>query len=398
LYGDKATIVDWQVLKRLLSTKEEAAKFIEQVGIPRQTENGPCDNFLVSMNGHLRLGNGFWLFLARHDGNVPNNWNVLDSIDNHTIDLGRWSWKSQALVAIPNDIGAPPPSLGSSAGDQTESANRAADEFTKRAHEAEAAASAFAQKAVNCGAGPHPGCSYIPDLECPAELKHRNEVWQLNIKSGGHLGAEMKAADRALNDCEKAVSAKRADEARKQADESRKRWEEENAKRQAEATKAELARREAERIANEKAAAALAEQQTANYEEAKQASGAPNFKVEVFANTFESHSHIIVPEHKEYTDPVCLSNGECNSASYILPPQFEESTSGHPASVQLTNLGSAIIVQKVTLNGRPECSMQLSEEGVVVKTGDVLSIVPLCASTVNVVIQTNRGTVNYKVQ
>ena len=198
----------------------------------------------------------------------------------------------------------------------------------------------------------------------------------------------MKDADRALNDCERANLAKHNDEARKQAEESRKHWEEENAKRQAEATKAELARREAARIANEKAAAAFAEQQRANYEEAKHASGAPNFKVEVFANTFQSHSHIIVPEHRE----------TWAGGVVVMPPQFEESTSGHLASVQLTNLGSAIIVQKVTLNGRPECSMQLSEEGVVVKTGDVLNIMPLCASTVSVVIQTNRGTVNHNVQ
>jgi serine protease Do len=41
-----------------------------------------------------------WTFVARHDGKVPDNWLVLDSIDNHTLDLGRWSYRSQALVVI----------------------------------------------------------------------------------------------------------------------------------------------------------------------------------------------------------------------------------------------------------------------------------------------------------
>jgi hypothetical protein len=34
---------------------------------------------------------------------------------------------------------------------------------------------------------------------------------------------------------------------------------------------------------------------------------------------------------------------------------------------------------------------------VIAKTGDVVSVAPLCAATVSVSIETNRGTVNYKV-
>ena len=98
--GDNAVIADWQTLKKVLSTKPQLANFINQVGIPTQTANGPCKNFLVSNGGRLRLGDGFWLFLARHDGRVPENWAVLDSIDNHSLDLGRWSYRSQALALI----------------------------------------------------------------------------------------------------------------------------------------------------------------------------------------------------------------------------------------------------------------------------------------------------------
>jgi hypothetical protein len=109
-FGNDATIADWQTLKRLFSTQTELSNFIEQVGIPRQTQNGPCDNFLVSNEGRYRLANGYWLFLARHDGRVPENWAVLDSIGNHTLDLGRWTHKSQALVFIPNTAAQPLPS------------------------------------------------------------------------------------------------------------------------------------------------------------------------------------------------------------------------------------------------------------------------------------------------
>jgi TonB family protein len=98
------------------------------------------------------------------------------------------------------------------------------------------------------------------------------------------------------------------------------------------------------------------EYQRASLEEAKQAIGAPNFRVEVLSNTFESH--MVAPAHKEYMEPVCVEvyghAPECHQGSYIVSPDY--STSGHPAAVQLTNLGATIVVEKVLLNGRPECS------------------------------------------
>jgi len=99
-YGPNATIADWQTLKGLLATDAQLVEFIGAVGIPRQTTNGPCYNFLVSNHGQLKTSNRMWTFIARHDGKVPENWLVIDSIGNHGIDLGRWSYKSQALVVI----------------------------------------------------------------------------------------------------------------------------------------------------------------------------------------------------------------------------------------------------------------------------------------------------------
>ena len=161
-FGNDATIADWQTLKRLLSTQTELSDFIEQVGIPRQTQNGPCDNFLVRNGGSFRLANGYWLFIARHDGRVPANWAVLDSIGNHTLDLGRWNHNSQALVFIPDNIGAPPSASPAGNADaskraaeeeaqrktaEAEAAQRSADESAKKAVEAEAARAAAAEQA-----------------------------------------------------------------------------------------------------------------------------------------------------------------------------------------------------------------------------------------------------------
>ncbi len=104
LLGSQATLADWQTLKRLLSTKAQLAKFIDDVGLSKQSGNESCDNFLVANGGQFRLANGFWTFLTRHDGKVPNNYSALDSIGNHTLDLGRWSYKSQALVVISDSV------------------------------------------------------------------------------------------------------------------------------------------------------------------------------------------------------------------------------------------------------------------------------------------------------
>ena len=41
-------------------------------------------------------------FLARHDGKVPPDWSVLDSIGSNDIDLGRWNHSGQALLRLPH--------------------------------------------------------------------------------------------------------------------------------------------------------------------------------------------------------------------------------------------------------------------------------------------------------
>jgi hypothetical protein len=69
------------------------------------------------------------------------------------------------------------------------------------------------------------------------------------------------------------------------------------------------------------------EYQRASLEEAKQAIGAPNFRVEVLSNTFESH--MVAPAHKEYMEPVCVEvyghAPECHQGSYIVSPDYSTS-------------------------------------------------------------------------
>lgn len=70
-YGDAAELADWDELKGILRLGE-LSEFIEQVGVPVQTDNSLCNNYLISYKGQTISGNA-WLFLARHDGIVPDN-------------------------------------------------------------------------------------------------------------------------------------------------------------------------------------------------------------------------------------------------------------------------------------------------------------------------------------
>ena len=114
--GERAIIADWKILKKVISSATQLSTFIEQVGIPRQADSR-CDNYLISNDGLLRQADGSWLFFARHDGTVPENWTVLDTIYSHSLDLGSWNYTAQALVFIPDSISQPsvterPPALG----------------------------------------------------------------------------------------------------------------------------------------------------------------------------------------------------------------------------------------------------------------------------------------------
>jgi hypothetical protein len=99
-YGQNAELADWNDLKAMLVSEDEIRKFIEGTGIQRQGTNYDCDNILVSRAGHETV-QGLHYHLARHDGKVPPNWSVIDTIGSNDLNLGRWNHSGQALLRLP---------------------------------------------------------------------------------------------------------------------------------------------------------------------------------------------------------------------------------------------------------------------------------------------------------
>ena len=154
------------------------------------------------------------------------------------------------------------------------------------------------------------------------------------------------------------------------------------------AQEAKEQREAGERIAEktkQKAEARAEAQRTEDEAELQNVHSTPQFKVEVFPDTRQTLQ--VSPEYSE-SDP----NYPASAPKYH---PAENQTIGHAADVRITNIGDIVRIYKITLNGRPECG---AIAGWVVKTGDVISLSPLCAATVSVQVQTNRGTVEYKVQ
>lgn len=99
-YGSNATLADWGELKSMLANEDDVRKFIQDTGIQLQSANYSCDNVLVSRSGNEAV-QGMHYHLARHDGKVPRDWSVLDTIGSNDINLGRWNHSGQALLRLP---------------------------------------------------------------------------------------------------------------------------------------------------------------------------------------------------------------------------------------------------------------------------------------------------------
>jgi hypothetical protein len=98
-YGNNADLADWEDLKALLVNEDDVRKFIADTGIRLQGKNYDCDNILVSRSGSETI-QGLHYHLARHDGAIPPNWSILDSVGSNDIHLGRWNHSGQALLRI----------------------------------------------------------------------------------------------------------------------------------------------------------------------------------------------------------------------------------------------------------------------------------------------------------
>jgi hypothetical protein len=99
-YGNNAALADWSDLKAMLASEDDVRKFIQDTGIQLQSTNYDCDNILVSRAGSETV-QGIHYHLARHDGKVPRDWSVIDTIGSNDINLGRWNHPGQALLRMP---------------------------------------------------------------------------------------------------------------------------------------------------------------------------------------------------------------------------------------------------------------------------------------------------------
>ena len=99
-YGNNVELADWNDLKARMLNEADVQKFIQDTGIQLQSGNYDCDNILVSRSGGETV-QGLHYHLARHDGKVPPNWSVLDTIGSNDIHLGRWNHSGQALLRMP---------------------------------------------------------------------------------------------------------------------------------------------------------------------------------------------------------------------------------------------------------------------------------------------------------
>ena len=99
-YGNNAQLADWADLKAMLVSEDDIRKFLQDTDIQLQSTNYNCDNILVSRSGSETV-QGLHYHLARHDGRVPPDWSVLDSVGSNDIDLGRWNHSGQALLRMP---------------------------------------------------------------------------------------------------------------------------------------------------------------------------------------------------------------------------------------------------------------------------------------------------------
>lgn len=98
-YGSSASIAEWNDLKRLLKDRSSAINLATSVGLPRQTSDHSCGNVFVTVGGAEKVGEYRYL-MARHEGSLPKDWLAVDQIGGGYLNLGRWTYRSHALVRV----------------------------------------------------------------------------------------------------------------------------------------------------------------------------------------------------------------------------------------------------------------------------------------------------------
>jgi hypothetical protein len=100
LHGPQAELADWVELKRQLADRGALQGFVAALGLALQTTNFERDNYLLQNGGRTRV-DGMHYLLARHGGQRPPGWAILDAIGDGELHLGRWNHTGQVLVRTP---------------------------------------------------------------------------------------------------------------------------------------------------------------------------------------------------------------------------------------------------------------------------------------------------------
>lgn len=96
-YGSDAELAEWNDLKDLYSDdKDGLLTFLNEIGA---TEKG--QSWFVTRGGNQFYSGDRHYFLSRHEGDVPGNYLVHDSMHSNTVSLGSWYSTKQAIVRMP---------------------------------------------------------------------------------------------------------------------------------------------------------------------------------------------------------------------------------------------------------------------------------------------------------
>ena len=99
-YGPSARLAEWNEISQIANGLDYT-KFADEIGLVVQKNRRECFNVFVTLNNISGPDDNRRYFVTRHNGVLPKQWYAIAQIGNNYIDLGRWTYPSQALVVVP---------------------------------------------------------------------------------------------------------------------------------------------------------------------------------------------------------------------------------------------------------------------------------------------------------
>src|ERR1700730_3543453 len=99
-YGASARLADWSDIEPIFD-ETEIVIFANSIGFSVQSDdNNECFNGYINLNGTPGPDWRNRYLIARHNGTLPRKWFSISNMGHHYLDLGRWTYPSQALIVI----------------------------------------------------------------------------------------------------------------------------------------------------------------------------------------------------------------------------------------------------------------------------------------------------------